>query len=653
VIAPIRLLRPVSHRHPPDRPSLDLSAPAALSAPSGSALEPLAAVARERGSVRVLVEYRREGWDDAAAREALDSPGVDPLQRFATLPFFAASLDEPALLRVAALPGVVRVLEDRVEHVQGEIGESAGAGPLHRSGIRGAGQAVAVLDIGFEADHPAFAGRVLEQACFATNSSREGAKCLCRDGAARAVGPGAVSGCTGSGLRDCSHGNHVAGIVAGNYVAPDGRRGEGIAPEAGLVLVNVFSAFRDSAACQGASICTGAYTSDILRGLEWVLSQKDRFPIAAVNMSLGGDLTGVACPDDPRAGMIARLREAGTAVVVSAGNEGHFRAVSIPECKPGAIAVGSRIGSWISSFSNRGPLVRVYAPGESVLSICQGPLPCSLTGTSMAAPHVAGAFALLRQLWPEDGLDALEAALGDGARDNAVNLPLLDLSKVRASKRVGPAPTIVVPAEGNFKYGIPVRVSGSRPADGGPIDYLLEVEGWMPQRCRADADGTVSTNLQAFIWEPLQRIHATALAVEDGGWSRSLASTATALAAELDPAGPDLALSVTDLRSDCARLPCTLRMKVRVTNTGRATSPPVPLAVRFDYDITLDFQRSLTLLERTVPALKPKRSKSFTIKYRMSHSGSPTGKLLYARVDPSNAVAEASEANNRFERPFP
>jgi subtilase family serine protease len=79
----------------------------------------------------------------------------------------------------------------------------------------------------------------------------------------------------------------------------------------------------------------------------------------------------------------------------------------------------------------------------------------------------------------------------------------------------------------------------------------------------------------------------------------------------------------------------------------------VPLAVRFDDDTTLDFRRSLSLLERTVPALKPKRSTSFTIQYRMSHSGSPTGKLLFARVDPSNVVAEASEANNRFERPIP
>lgn len=158
MIAPMRLLRSVSQRVSPVRPSLVLSAlaaapalaaivpgglalpaPIALSAPSDSALEPLAAVARERGSVRVLVEYWREGWDDPAAREALDAPGVDALQRFETLPFFAASLDEPALRRVAALPGVVRVLEDRVEHVQGQIGESAGAGPLHRSGIRGAG----------------------------------------------------------------------------------------------------------------------------------------------------------------------------------------------------------------------------------------------------------------------------------------------------------------------------------------------------------------------------------------------------------------------------------------------------------------------------------------------------------------------------------
>ena len=95
------------------------------------------------------------------------------------------------------------------------------------------------------------------------------------------------------------------------------------------------------------------------------------------------------------------LRSAGIATVIASGNNGWTDSISAPACISTAIAVGSTTkADAISSFSNMGPQVHLLAPGSSINSSVPGNQFGVASGTSMAAPHVAGAWAIMKQKKP-------------------------------------------------------------------------------------------------------------------------------------------------------------------------------------------------------------------------------------------------------------
>jgi subtilisin family serine protease len=206
----------------------------------------------------------------------------------------------------------------------------------------------------------------------------------------------------------------VAGIAAGSN-PEKGEPRSGVAPEAEIIAVNVFSQW-------GVQI--SATESDILSALEWVYARRKDFPgraIAAVNMSLGGyPYSAERCDGDLAAPIIDRLRKAGIATVIASGNDSLRYEVSAPSCISSAVTVGATDNSGkIAKFSNMSAYVDLMAPGVGVLSSVPDGWD-SFSGTSMAAPHVAGALAALRSLDPKAGLKALTDRLrkeGEGVPD--------------------------------------------------------------------------------------------------------------------------------------------------------------------------------------------------------------------------------------------
>ncbi|KKA29831.1 hypothetical protein TD95_000438 [Thielaviopsis punctulata] len=175
------------------------------------------------------------------------------------------------------------------------------------------------------------------------------------------------------------HGSHVAGTIGG--------RTFGVAKSVNLVGVKVLDA-------QG-----GGDTSQVVEGMQWVVDDviaNNRSGKAVMNMSLGGSFSQ-AMND-----AIEAMRAAGIVPVVAAGNENVNARSSSPASAPDAITVGAIDASTDAkaSFSNFGAVVDVFAPGVNVTScgISSNTDTATLSGTSMASPHVAGLAAYLMAL---------------------------------------------------------------------------------------------------------------------------------------------------------------------------------------------------------------------------------------------------------------
>ncbi|MFI6815994.1 S8 family peptidase [Nonomuraea sp. NPDC050328] len=340
------------------------------------------------------------------------------LQTLAKLPIVTLRVDSAGLARLAGQPGVVSVTEDKPSRpVLADSIPLIGAHRTRAAGLTGKGTAVAVLDTGVATRHPFFRGRVVAEACFSPADPDYGATSLCPDGTPQQQGPGSADSETGPcATLDCAHGTHVAGIVAGNAEGLAGAPGSGVAPAANIVAVQVFSRFESEDFCGvDEAPCVLSFTSAQLAGLEKVLTLRESgTPLVAANLSLGNGLFTAPCDSDPRKGAIDKLLAAGVATVIAAGNRGYPDAVSAPACVSSAVAVGSTTkDDGVSDFSNRGPLLDLFAPGSDIVSAIPGNQWAPMSGTSMAAPHVAGAFAVLRQKFPQAPVADLLGKLQD------------------------------------------------------------------------------------------------------------------------------------------------------------------------------------------------------------------------------------------------
>ena len=327
-------------------------------------------------------------------------------------PMVVADVSSEGLRRLARSESVLRVVPDTLLNASlPDTVKLLDVPEVWSKQTRRGGVAVAVLDTGVQLDHPFVKGRIVAEACFSSNDESQGSKSLCANGSGEQIGSGAAAACDYKTVtRNCVHGTHVAGIAAGATGDAKGLPLDGMAPDAAIVAVKVFSRLDGEEACgKGVKTCISAWTSDTLKGLLYIERIAAERKIAAVNLSLGGGHFAGPCDDESvYTDVVGRLRKAGIAVVAASGNEHLVGEITQPACASGVIAVGAtkKSGEIDISYSNTSAQVTIVAPGTQILSSA-GDGYVKASGTSMAAPHIAGIFALLRARNPRATVDQL------------------------------------------------------------------------------------------------------------------------------------------------------------------------------------------------------------------------------------------------------
>jgi subtilisin family serine protease len=440
--------------------------PAELTARAAQARNPipaeLIARAAQDGAVRVIVQldvpalpegrlrtsrsrlHQRQriaaGHDGLAAE--LSGTTYRTSRRLRSIPFAALEAGPEALSRLAKSSRVIAVQEDRLHRPLLDVSSTLVEADLAASmSYDGSGQTVVVLDTGVDANHANLAGKVVVEACFAAGDPFLSGDCP--NGASFDEGAGSGTYCTYSA--DCFHGTHVAGIAVGA-----GASYSGVAPGASLISIQVFSKFTGSDCDPDPSPCPLSWTSDQIAALEYVFdSLRTSHTIASVNMSLGGTAytSQAACNTVNAAtrAAIDNLRSVGIATVVAAGNDGYADAVDEPACISSAVSVSATDDEdQIASFSNAAHFLSLWAPGVSIRAPFFGSAGfLDASGTSMATPHVAGAWATLRQAAPSASVDEILAALEE------TGVPIPDLHAETSRIRIAEALTALLPACSN------------------------------------------------------------------------------------------------------------------------------------------------------------------------------------------------------------
>ena len=434
--------------------------------------------AQNEGQVRVIVTLKIPKYfsiahvqEQVIKRLQANKEKILAVNSYRFTPQIALSVTASGLKSLMFDPRVTHINEDLL--IQGTVGQSVPTifPSYQSSAYSGAGWTVAILDTGVDKSHPAFGNRVIDEACYSSNTNFSNYYSLCPNSTPNA--PIKASTSIGSGVdcqaqlnnlknrlnisntdgTDCTHGTGVAGVAAGNFGST-----QGVARDVNIIAIQVFTASQD-----GNTLSVGAFPSDVLKGLERVYALRNTHKIAAVNLSLGGtDVDGNAINTESLCGsslgvneqgisatlrpIIQLLKQAGIATIIASGNNDVENGISTYACIREAIAVGATDNndnkyddcnhtlqlvlhdSPATNFngtnnprsyptrncgSNSGDLLDLWAPGVNIKTARAASAGGGTeihSGTSQAAPHVAGAWAVMKQKNPNATVDDIENA---------------------------------------------------------------------------------------------------------------------------------------------------------------------------------------------------------------------------------------------------
>jgi subtilisin family serine protease len=293
----------------------------------------------------------------------------------------------------------------------------------------------------------------------------------------------------GNGTNDCNgHGTHVAGTTAGTTY--------GIAKSATLIPVRVLD-------------CLGSGTnSGVIAGLDWIISHHTAGTPAVANMSLGG---GASAALDLA---VQNVINDGVVMAVAAGNDGLNACNYSPARAANAITVGSTTTTDArSSFSNIGTCVDIFAPGSSITSAWIGSTTAitTISGTSMASPHVAGVAAVLIGRYPTSTPAQIATMLRTSATPNVVTSagtgspnyllyldplggPIVAPPPVTPVAPSAPTGITITPSSGSLSVRFTAAAAGTSPI----TSYKYSVNGgttWATRQTGTTASPIVITGL--------------------------------------------------------------------------------------------------------------------------------------------------------------
>ncbi|MFF3446240.1 S8 family serine peptidase [Streptomyces sp. NPDC002667] len=398
------------------------TAPSARTAPGG-ATRVRALPAIHATSVRAAKKQARKVWRSVAP--AAVATGAS-----------ARALKEGSASAAPRLgEGLAKIwLDGRVKATLKDSTAQIGAPDAWGKGLDGKGVKVAVLDTGADAHHPDLADRIGESQSFVPGETTD----------------------DGHG-----HGTHTASTVGGSGAASDGAE-KGVAPGADLMIGKVLS--------------NSGYGQDswIIAGMEWAAEHGAK----VVSMSLGS--SDPSDGTDPMSQAVNRLTdETGALFVIAAGNSGSEASMGSPGVADEALTVAAvDANDKRASFSSQGPRLNDYAlkpdisaPGVAVLAAKAGGSAAagwyqSMSGTSMATPHVAGAAAILAQEHPDWKARQLKDALMSTSRQ----LPNYTTYQVGSGRvDLSAATAAAVTATGSAYFGIDSWPHG----DSTPVDRTV------------------------------------------------------------------------------------------------------------------------------------------------------------------------------------